>query len=79
MQGLPYSIFVTTANISDRNGAIEMFSQPDFHNIPTLKKVLCDGGYTGEEFAAAIKALIGAEVEIAKRPELHKFVVMPKR
>jgi len=79
VQGLPYSIFVTTANISDRNGAIEMFSQPDFHNIPTLKKVLCDGGYTGEEFAATIKALIGAEVEIAKRPELHKFVVMPKR
>ena len=76
--GLPYSVFVTTANISDRNGAVEMFSQAYFY-IPTLKKILCDGGYTGEDFATKIKDLIGAEVEIAKRPELHKFVVMPKR
>jgi transposase len=77
--GLPYSVFVTTANITDRNGAIEMFSQPNFHNVPTLKKILCDGGYTGEDFAKEIKVLTGAEVEIAKRSELHKFVVMPKR
>ena len=55
-----------------------MFSQADFH-MPTLKKVLCDGGYTGEDFATKIKALIGAEVEIAKRSELHKFAVIPKR
>ena len=56
-----------------------MFSQTTFHKIPTLEKVLCDGGYTGEAFAAKIKELTGAEVEIAKRSELHKFVVMPKR
>ena len=55
-----------------------MFSQGDFY-MPTLKKVLCDGGYTGEDFATQIKDLTGAEVEIAKRSELHKFVVMPKR
>jgi transposase len=55
-----------------------MLSQGDFH-MPTLKKVLCDGGYTGEDFATQIKALTGAAVEIAKRSELHKFVVMPKR
>jgi transposase len=55
-----------------------MFSQSDLH-LPTLKKILCDGGYTGEDFAAQIKNLIGAEVEIVKRSELHKFVVMPKR
>ena len=77
--GLPYSALVTTANVSDRDGAIEMFSQPDFDKVPTLKKILCDGGYTGEAFATSIKNLTGAEVEIAKRPELHKFVVMPKR
>ena len=70
---------VTTAEVSDRDGAVGMFSEPDFHNVPTLKKILCDGGYTGEVFATKIKALIGAEVEIAKRSELHKFVIMPKR
>jgi transposase len=56
-----------------------MFSQPDFHSVPTLEKILCDGGYTGEDFAAKIKALTGVEVEIAKRPELRKFAVIPKR
>ena len=69
---------VTTANVTDRNGAVEMFSQPDFY-MPTLKKVLCDGGYTGEDFATKIKNLTGAEVEVAKRSELHTFAVIPKR
>jgi len=55
-----------------------MFSQPDLH-LPCLLKVLCDGGYTGEEFATKIKELTGAEVEVAKRSELHKFAVIPKR
>jgi transposase len=40
---------------------------------------LRDGGYVGENYAAQIKALTGAEVEVAKRSELHKFGVMPKR
>ena len=76
--GMPYKVSVTTANVTDRNGAIEMFSQPEL-SLAALKKVLCDGGYTGEEFASKIKELTGADVEIAKRSELHKFVVMPKR
>lgn len=76
--GSPYAIYVTTADVTDRNGAIDMFSQPMLH-LPSFEKILCDGGYTGEKFAAKIKVLTGAEVSIAKRPELHKFVVMPKR
>jgi transposase len=69
---------VTTANVTDRNGAIEMFSEEPI-DLPTLEKILCDGGYTGEDFAAKIKALTAAEVEVAKRSELHKFAVIPKR
>jgi transposase len=77
--GLPYAALVTTADVSDRDGAIEMFSYPDFDKAPTVKKVLCNGGYTGEGFAAKIQEATGAEVEIAKRPELYKFVIIPKR
>ena len=55
-----------------------MFSQPNL-NLTFLQKILCDAGYTGEEFAVKIQALTGAEVEIAKRSELHKFAVIPKR
>jgi transposase len=78
VRGLPYAICATTANVTDRNGAVIMFSEPNLH-LPTLLKILCDGGYTGEDFAAKIKALTGAEVEIAKRSELHKFAVIPNR
>ena len=48
-------------------------------NLVKVGKVICDGGYSGENFAKAVKLLLGAEVEVVKRRELHKFVVIPKR
>jgi transposase len=69
---------VTTANVTDRDGAIAMFSQSGF-SLPTLKAILCDGGYTGEAFAERIYEVMGAKVEIVKRSELHTFAVIPKR
>ena len=79
--GLPHAIMVTTANITDRNGAIDMVDYYcDVTNHLTLiKKLLVDGGYTGENFANEIKELSGAEVEVVKRNELHTFAVLPKR
>jgi len=77
--GLPYAAIVTTANISDIKGGIEMFSAPNFHPFSTLETVLCDGTYEGENFANAIYELTGAKVVIAKRSELHTFSVIPKR
>ena len=76
--GLPHAIHVTTANVTDRDGALEMFSlyAP---KLSKIVKVLCDGGYTGENFANSILVLINAAVEVAKRNELHKFEVIPKR
>ncbi len=35
--------------------------------------------YTGQPFADAVNKLLGAQVQIAKRSELHTFAVMPKR
>ena len=76
--GFPYALGVTTANVSDRDGAVAMFSQ-SYYNSPRLTKILVDGAYTGQDFADIIKALVGAEVEVVKRSELHTFVVIPKR
>ena len=76
--GLPNAIHVTTADVTDREGAIEMLKK----NAPKLSnilKVLCDGGYTGEKFADAVKKFINAVVEVVKRSELHTFEVIPKR
>ena len=71
-------MFVSTADVTDRDGAITMIGYAAPHLSKCLK-VLVDGGYTGENFANKIKELIGAEVEIVKRNELHTFAVLPKR
>lgn len=79
--GLPHTIMIPTANVTDRNGAMEMISDYcDVTNpLSLIKKVLVDSGYTGKPFADSIKSLLEAEVEVAKRKEQHAFVVTPKR
>ncbi|MGQ0439672.1 hypothetical protein ACT4UT_21265, partial [Bacillus sp. B-TM1] len=47
--------------------------------LDKVENILCDGGYTGPSFAQSIKEAIDCSVEIIKRTELHKFVVLPKR
>lgn len=79
--GLPHAIMITTADVTDRNGAIDMV---DYYcditdNLSLIKKVLVDGGYTGQNFADEIKIISNAEVEAVKRNELHTFSVIPKR
>jgi len=76
--GLPHAIIVTRANVTDRSGAIEMITL-NLENLSCVRKFLVDGGYSGENFANAVKELCGADVEVVKRDELHKFVVLPKR
>ena len=76
--GLPHAILVTTANVTDRDGAIDMATQYK-ENLSDVLNMLVDGGYTGERFAQEIKRTLKAKVEVVKRNELHKFVVLPKR
>ena len=47
--------------------------------LSRVESILVDGGYTGQPFADSVKGLLGATVQIAKRSELHQFVVIPKR
>jgi transposase len=77
-QGLPHSIAVTTANITNRAGAI-MLAEHAGEQLSGMTNILADGGYSGEPFAAKMKELLGATVEVVKRNELHTFVVIPKR
>jgi transposase len=77
-EGLPHAIAVTTANVTDRQGAIDMLKRYK-RRLSKVRQLIVDGGYTGPAFAEAIKELISATVEVAKRNELHTFKVMPKR
>src|SRR5271170_7595138 len=51
-QGLPHFIHITTANVTDRAGALEGFSLHK-ENLSSVKNVLADGGYSGKNFAEA--------------------------
>lgn len=77
-EGLPHAVTITAANITDRDGAVEMVRK-NKQNLTDVKNVLVDGSYTGQPFQDEITALINATVEVAKRSELHKFAVIPKR
>ena len=77
-QGLPHALHVTTANVTDRSGALAMFDKRQA-DLSQVQKVLVDGGYTGIPFAAAVQRLLGASVEVVRRHKLHTFVVLPKR
>ena len=77
-RGLPHMLHVTTANISDKAGAIEMITARSDH-FQRVEKVLVDGGYSGGPFAQFVREKLAAETEVAKRSELHTFEVIPKR
>lgn len=76
--GLPHAIFISTANVTDREGGIAMAEQ-NKKTLSDVEKMLVDGGYSGENFATSIRDILGAKVEVVKRSELHTFVVLPQR
>ena len=75
---MPHSIHITTAEKTDRNGAIEMFEETQ-ESLVDVVNVLADGGYTGKNFADAVYGILKCKVEVVKRSELHTFKVIPRR
>ena len=70
---------VHAANIQDRDGGGLLIATL-FGLHPFLTRLYADAGYQGPRFADAVaKAMDQLEVEIVKRSELHRFVVLPKR
>lgn len=79
-QGLPHAVAVTTAEVTDRKGALAAL-EGNRRSLKRVKSLLCDSGYTGEPFAEGVRSILGEHVtvQVAKRSELHTFKVMPKR
>jgi transposase len=77
-QGLPHAVAVTTAEGTDRNGALAAIDrcQP---NLERVESVLVDGGYSGQPFADGVRERLKATLQVVQRNELHPFVVLPKR
>lgn len=68
---------VHAADIQDRDGARWVLERVDrrFHR---LRRIWADGGYAGA-FVGWARRRCGRIVEIVKRSDLHRFVVLPKR
>lgn len=79
-QGLPHAVAVTTAEVTDRKGALKALARCQ-NGLKRVQSLLCDSGYMGQPFAQGVREILGGyvTVQIAKRSELHTFKVMPKR
>lgn len=79
-QGLPHAVAVTTAEVTDRKGALQALKRCK-PRLSRVQGVLADSGYVGQPFELGVQEILGGQVtvQIAKRSELHTFKVMPKR
>ena len=77
-QGFPHALAVTTADVTDRDGALLALKEAK-RELRRVKDILVDAGYSGENFAMSVDDLMGATVQVVKRSALHSFEVIPKR
>lgn len=79
-QGLPHAVAVTTAEVTDRKGALQALRRCK-PGLGAVRGVLADSGYVGKPFAQGVQEILGEAitVQIAKRSELHTFAVISQR
>jgi transposase len=65
--------------VQDRDGARLVLDRRTRRLFPFIERVFADAGYQGPRVARAAASAGQWTVEIVKRNELHKFVVLPKR
>ncbi len=70
---------VHSAELQDRDGGVLLMASL-FGMFPFLLKLYADSGYTGPKFQQGLSQVCGKiNVEIVKRSDAGKFVVLPKR
>ncbi|EGJ34360.1 transposase [Moorena producens 3L] len=72
-------MLVTEANMSERLGAVVVFNESK-EALSKLKVVWVDQGYSGKNFAHAVKQVCGesVQVEVIERKS-KEFKILPKR
>ena len=64
--------------MQDRDGATALLRQAR-KRFPFIERIIGDGGYQGPKMEALIARTGSWKLEIVKRSDLHRFVVLPKR
>jgi transposase len=71
-------VSVHAADIQDRDGAHDLLRQAR-RRFPFIELIFADGGYQGPKMAKTVAATGCWKIEIVKRSDLHRFVILPKR
>ena len=69
---------VLPANVQDRDGARGLLREAR-RRFPFIERIFADAGYQGPKMAKVVAATGCWKLEIVKRSDLHRFVVLPKR
>jgi transposase len=64
--------------VQDRDGAREVLRQAR-RRFPFIAVIFADAGYQGRKMKRAVAAAGAWRIEIVKRGDSHRFVVLPKR
>jgi transposase len=70
---------VHPADVRDRDGARLVLDRRTRRLFPFAKRLFANAGHRGPKLAAALRQTGPWTIEIVKRSELHRFVVLPKR
>jgi transposase len=69
---------VHPADVQDRDGAEPLLRQAR-GLFPFVERLIGDAGYQGPKMAAAVRRTGSWTLEIVRRCDRHRFVVLPKR
>jgi transposase len=70
---------IHAADIQDRDGGVMLMSAL-FGMFPFLLKLYADSGYQGPKFQLGLRQVcLRINLEIVKRSDVGKFIVLPKR
>ena len=73
------NVVVHAADVQDRDGARLVLDRRTRRHFPFIERIFADAAYQGSALAAVVAKTGTWTLEIVKRNELHRFVVLPKR
>jgi transposase len=73
------NVVVHAADVQDRDGARLVLDRRTRRRFPFIERIFADAAYQGPALAADVAKTGTWALEIVKRNELHRFVVLPKR
>lgn len=72
------SVVVHPNSIQDRDGARDVLRQAR-QRFPFIETIFADAGYQGPKMKKTVASTGAWRLEIVKRTDSHRFVVLPKR